>query len=283
MKNIFYVVCIAILTFSCRNGGYKTDKSGLMYKFITENKEAVKPVNDDVLVLHMVYKTEKDSVLFSTAEISGPFRMRMKKISHEGGCIEDAFGMMHVGDSASFLIDAVNFYEKTKKQDRPMFVKDGDKLKFDIKIVKILKTDQFEDEVRALQHSSEAEEIKLLADYLKITNVTVTPEKSGLYYIETLAGKGKKAEIGKTVKIHYTGSFVDGKVFDSSLERNEPFSFKIGSQQAIQGLEEGVLKMRTGGTSTFIIPSKLAYGFEQKGPVPPFSTLIFEVELIEVK
>jgi FKBP-type peptidyl-prolyl cis-trans isomerase len=85
------------------------------------------------------------------------------------------------------------------------------------------------------------------------------------------------------VSIHYTGSFIDGKVFDSSLERNEPFLFKIGSQQAIQGMEEGILKMRVGGTATLIIPSKLAYGFEQKGPIPPYSTLIFDVELLDVK
>lgn len=282
MKRIIYFLVLIFLLSACGEGSFDTDKSGLKYHFFKENKEAAKPVPDDVLVLRMMYKTESDSVLFNTAEITSPFRMRMKKPSHEGGCIEDAFGLMHVGDSARFLIDAVQFFENTKKQERPAFVRDGDKLVFDIKIVKILKSDQFEDEVRALQHASESEEIRLLEHYLKITNVTVLPEKSGLYYIGLQPGTGKKAGHGSTVKIHYTGSFVDGKVFDSSLERNEPFTFQTGSGQVIPGLEEGVLKMKTGGTATLIIPSKLAYGFEQKGPVPPFSTLIFEVELLEV-
>ncbi|MBI5218974.1 MAG: FKBP-type peptidyl-prolyl cis-trans isomerase [Bacteroidia bacterium] len=284
MKKIFIgFLFIWIFLFSCIHEDFKTDKSGLRYKFFIENKDAAKPVNDDILVLKMIYKTGKDSILFSTAELSGSFRMRMKPASHEGGCIEDAFGMMHVGDSARFVIDAVNFYEKTKKTEAPLFIRQGDKIIFDIKLVKILKTSDLENEVRSLNHASEAEEYKLLEQYLKNANIKQKPEGSGLYYIETKAGTGRKAEHGMTVKIHYTGSFVDGKVFDSSLERNQPFEFKLGTRQAIPGLEEGVLKMKKGGTATLIIPSKLAYGFEQKGPVPPFSTLIFEIELLDAR
>ncbi|HBX51504.1 MAG: hypothetical protein A2275_02995 [Bacteroidetes bacterium RIFOXYA12_FULL_35_11] len=279
---ISLLLIAGITLFSCSDS-YKTHDTGLKYKIFVENKDREKPVDGDILVLKMTYRTEKDSVLFSTKDISGPFRMRMKQPSHNGGSIEDAFAMLHVGDSGRFLIDAINFFELTKKVQRPLFVKEGDKLIFDLKLEKILKSDQLEEEVRALHHASEAEEYKLLENYLKVTNIQTKPEPSGLYYIEEQAGKGKPTAKGKKAYVHYIGTFIDGKVFDTSYERNEPFSFTIGANEAIQGMEEGVMKMKAGGKAKLIIPSKLAYGEKQKGPVAPFSTLVFEVELLEVK
>lgn len=104
-----------------------------------------------------------------------------------------------------------------------------------------------------------------------------------MYFIEIKKGKGAKAENGKKVKVHYTGKFLNGNKFDSSVDRGQPIEFQLGSGQVIKGWEEGLTMMKAGGKAKFIIPSKLAYGDAGVGPIPPCSPLVFEVELVEVQ
>jgi FKBP-type peptidyl-prolyl cis-trans isomerase len=96
-------------------------------------------------------------------------------------------------------------------------------------------------------------------------------------------GAGKEAAAGKEVVVHYTGTLTDGKKFDSSLDRGEPFSFPLGAGRVIKGWDQGVAGMKVGGKRKLTIPPDLAYGESGAGPIPPGSTLIFEVELLDVK
>ena len=97
-------------------------------------------------------------------------------------------------------------------------------------------------------------------------------------------GSGKAAETGNTVVVHYTGTLLDGTKLDSSLDRGEPFSFVLGSGQVIQGWEQGILGMQIGEKRKLTIPPSLAYGDKAVGGViPANSTLVFEVELLEIK
>lgn len=106
---------------------------------------------------------------------------------------------------------------------------------------------------------------------------------SGLKYIVVKKGKGKKAENGKMAEVHYTGWLLDGKKFDSSRDRNEPFEFLLGAKQVISGWDEGVALMKTGDKFRLILPPELAYGERGAGEIiPPNSTLIFDVELLGV-
>jgi FKBP-type peptidyl-prolyl cis-trans isomerase len=108
--------------------------------------------------------------------------------------------------------------------------------------------------------------------------------ESGLEYVETLAGTGVQAQAGKTVRVHYTGKFPDGKVFDSSVTRGEPLEFPLGAGRVIKGWDEGIALMKVGGKATLTIPPNLAYGARGAGGViPPNATLVFDVELIAVK
>jgi peptidyl-prolyl cis-trans isomerase A (cyclophilin A) len=107
---------------------------------------------------------------------------------------------------------------------------------------------------------------------------------SGLEYIEVEAGTGAQAQAGKTVSVHYTGKFPDGKVFDSSISRGEPISFPLGKGNVIKGWDEGIALMKVGGKAQLIIPPELGYGERGAGGViPPNATLVFDVELVDVK
>ena len=107
---------------------------------------------------------------------------------------------------------------------------------------------------------------------------------SGLEYIEVEAGTGAQAEAGKTVAVHYTGKFQDGKVFDSSVSRGEPIAFQLGKGKVIKGWDEGIALMKVGGKAQLIIPPDLGYGERGAGGViPPNATLVFDVELVSVK
>jgi FKBP-type peptidyl-prolyl cis-trans isomerase FkpA len=108
--------------------------------------------------------------------------------------------------------------------------------------------------------------------------------KSGLKYIDLRIGTRKQTKVGDTLVVHYTGWLRGGKKFDSSLDRKEPFVFKLGTGQVIKGWDEGLAGMRVGGKRKLIIPPDLAYGKKGAGNViPADAELTFEVELLEVK
>lgn len=112
--------------------------------------------------------------------------------------------------------------------------------------------------------------------------VNTTP--SGLQYIDIVEGTGPSPQPGQQVRVHYTGTLENGKKFDSSVDRGEPFEFPIGIGRVIKGWDEGVMSMKVGGKRTLVIPSDLGYGARGAGGViPPNATLIFEVELLGVK
>lgn len=111
---------------------------------------------------------------------------------------------------------------------------------------------------------------------------------SGLAYQDVVVGKGAEAALGKSVEVHYTGWLLTagkkGQKFDSSVDRNEPFSFRLGGGEVIQGWDQGVAGMKVGGKRTLTIPPELGYGAQGAGGViPPNATLVFDVELLGVK
>ena len=128
----------------------------------------------------------------------------------------------------------------------------------------------------ALKAESEAKMEQLAAGFDRT--------ESGLRYKMINKGDGKKAEAGKTVAVHYEGSLENGKVFDSSYPRKKPIEFRLGQGQVIEGWDEGIALLQVGDKARFVIPSDLAYGAAGAGGViPPNATLIFDVELMEVK
>jgi len=117
-------------------------------------------------------------------------------------------------------------------------------------------------------------------EYIAENNIYTEPTASGLYYIEILEGTGEMPVPGEVVEVEYTGTFLNGEEFDSGK-----FSFTIGIMQVIKGWDEGIAYMKVGGKAKLIIPSNLGYGIQgsNSGLIPPYTTLLFEVELIDIK
>lgn len=100
---------------------------------------------------------------------------------------------------------------------------------------------------------------------------------------DVTVGTGESVENGDTLVVHYAGALQGGEKFDSSYDRGEPFTFTIGKGTVIAGWEKGLLGMRVGGKRVLVVPSDMAYGNRQVGPIAPNSTLVFTVELLEIK
>lgn len=140
------------------------------------------------------------------------------------------------------------------------------------------------------------EEPAKLEAYLKEKGIKASPRPSGLIYIETKAGRGATPKDSSNVKVNYVGRLLDGKLFDTNNEKiakaenrfqegrpYEPFAFQLGVTPLIPGWTEGMRLMKPGGKATLIIPSSQGYGEADQGVIPPYSTLVFEIEMLEVK
>jgi FKBP-type peptidyl-prolyl cis-trans isomerase FkpA len=163
-------------------------------------------------------------------------------------------------------------------------------LVYNVEMIDILTLEQVE---RERMQKAQAEEVKrdqarlnepnLIRQYLREQQYNVEPLPSGLYYIELEKGTGPKAEQGSNVEVHYTLYNIQGRQLQSSKEFGEPFKLTVGIGQVIKGWDEGLQLMHQGGKARFVIPSDLAYGSTDRGPdIPPYSPLVFDVEMISV-
>lgn len=306
-SSIVFVGIIASTTiFSCKDAkypGYEQTKDGLYFKLIKHDEKGKKAAEGDVIMMDMVYKNDKDSIIFNSKTQGRKVPVPLTKPSFKGG-LEEGFAMLAPGDSASFIVSADSLFIKTfGMKELPKEIAKGSMLTFFVKVDEIKSKAEIEKMREEKMAAAEAEAQKFKAEektnldkYIADNKITTAPTESGLIYIEKVKGKGAKAEKGKKVKMNYVGKLLDGTIFDTNNEKiakennmfqegrpYNAFEFTVGNGEVIPGWDEALPMMNVGGKATFIIPSSIAYGEMNQGPIKPYSTLIFDVELLEVK
>jgi FKBP-type peptidyl-prolyl cis-trans isomerase len=195
---------------------------------------------------------------------------------------------MSEGDSVSFIVDGVSLFKNFFKAELPIFLTPGDFVKMDVKLNKILNKREYTEKLNEYQElvdNGDIEEQRKIQVFLDTNQVHFSALDDGIYYQPLQQGTGPLAENGDVVKINYKGYFLDGRLFESTYERGQPLEFMLGEQeQVLKGIEKAISLMNEGAKTKFIIPSHLAFGESgsSTGIVPPYSTLVYEIELINI-
>ena len=259
--------------------GYTPTGSGLYYKQVVAGTGDMLEMGD-VIKLRLAYYLG-DSLLFTTDNMPEPAYDQVRESVFQGDLYE-GFRMMHVGDSMSFMINADSvFLKQFRAPSLPEFIQPGSFLRWEVTVDEALSEAEFQQKKMEEAAAMQKEADDIFAAFLQANGIKAQPQESGLVYVCTKKGKGPKPGYKQTVKVHYTGKLLDGRVFDSSIERGEPIAFQLGVGQVIPGWDEGIALMSKGEKGILYIPSNLAYGPRQAGElITPYSNLIFEVELV---
>lgn len=286
-KNFFLLsalfLMLSVLT-GCSNApkGYQATDNGLYYRLFTNNG-GENPQIGDLLELTMSCSVNDTVVILPLTKNIIP----MTEPSFWSDFVE-GFSMMHKGDSASFIVDIdSSFVNLFGYNTLPPQFSSTDIMRFEVRLDDFYPESEFRFRmIENIKKNYPAETEKAVSElnaYLEKNGVVAQPTSTGLYYVKTQDGTGEKPSKGSTVKAHYTGYLLDGTVFDTSIERGEPIEFVLGVGQVIPGWDEGIALMSKGEKAVLYIPYYLAYGDRDLGVIPPFSNLVFEVELIDFK
>ena len=274
------------------NSGFQKSKNGLFYQFFNKN-EGNLPQLGDLLELSIGCKVNDTTVIIPVME-----NIMQLQESQFAGDLFEGLAMMHKGDSAAFIVDIDSTFKKLMGQPQlPEGFSSSDEMRFNVRLDDFYPESEYAKRmaVKAKKASEEriakmkedhpeetANAAQQLTDYLNDNKIVVKPTASGLCYVMTTEGNGERPQVGQMVKVHYTGKLLDGTVFDSSVERGQPFQFPLGVGQVIPGWDEGIQLMSKGEKGVLYIPYFLAYGDRAAGDkIVPFSNLMFEVELID--
>ncbi len=299
MKKISIILGLTVLGLaSCKQ--FKKGEGDMMYKIhIDKSGETIK--DGDFVALNFIEKTEEDSTLSNSYDADRPAMLQKQKSAFKGD-LYAALGMLSEGDSATFKINIDSMVAKMGRP-KPANTK-GKYLVYTIKIDKVIPKGKLNDslfngQVKAYlkveADKSKNSEASKFNKYITSKGLKPVVTASGLNYVVTKEGSGIKAAAGDTVQVNYTGSFLSGKVFDTSYPEvakkagtfnpqrpYAPLKIPVGVAGSIPGFDEGLMLFPKGTKATLILPSKLAYGEQGNQGIPPFTPLIFEVEIVNV-
>ncbi len=270
---------------ACNNRVSVSD-TGLKYQIHDQKGDGRKPKIGDILTVQLVLKNSRDSVLRDTYKEGRPLQVMLQTPPFKGS-FEEGLAMLAKGDSASFFVSADSLFTRMM-QPLPPGIAKGTDIQFTVKVLEVQNEQEFQKGQAAAREGQVKVDAKIIDDYVAKNSLKTIETPSGLNYVIVKEGNGVKPVAGNMVSVHYVGKLLDGKEFDSSYKNpqsgGKPVDFPIGQGMVIPGWEEGIMNMKKGGKSTFIIPSSLAYGEAgSPGTIPPNSVLVFDVELVDVK
>lgn len=279
---------------------FTTINPGLQYVFIENKPSTQRPQEGDDVMMHMIALCN-NRIMYNSGQLNKgqPGAFSLTKPAFKGDIME-ALVLMTPGDSIICMVDAQSMFEYSKKK-MPDYIKPGDKIQYNIRLVSIIPKEQLQKEREAAMQKALQEQLPVqntddeaLKAYFSSKNINPIKTVSGLYYTIQQEGSGPLAKAGDLVTLNYRGKLLDGTVFDSNLDSAfmhvQPLTFSLGTGRVIKGWEEGISYLNPGSKAVFFIPSALAYGSQSrpgnaanpKG-IPANAVLIFDVELVAVK
>ena len=294
------MVAAVVMLAGCTGGdGYKTTKSGLHYKFEKKVKNTQQVQDGDVLVGEMTIRFD---TIETYSNVGHADRILQAQRTFDGD-LYDGLLMMHVGDKATFAIEADSLAKFLQSNQLPPYYKPGtgQKIYYEINLQDIVSQEEImQEQSNFMQEMQERQqnEPEMIAKDVADHKITVKPTDGGLYVIVKKKGNGPKVAMGKEVAINYTGRLLDGTMFDSSVEGDarqggiynpqrepyEPLKYVVGQMSLIPGWEEGIKGQPAGSILQLVIPSSMGYGSQGAGQlIPPFSPLVFDIEIVSVK
>jgi len=295
-----------MMAWGCRSdqNGFSNTPEGLTYKFHEQHKEGIGVLQGDMVTANVVFRTDDTVFFVSSRDLTVPYQFEILEPRFPGD-IYDAFLLMAVGDSATFILDGDSlFMLDFEIQEPPEFIGNQTKVYMDVKLVDVMPREAFNREKVAYEERVDQMKTNLMerekADiqsYLEQHNIGTKPTKSGLYFIELQHGSGPAVKPGNTVRVDYSAMFINGEIFETtkrdiamkydifdSLMRYQPFEYVQGDTLTIRGWEEGLSYMNQGGRALLLVPSALAYGPKGvEGYIPSYAPLVYDVEVLEVK
>ncbi len=289
-------LALATIGLASCNGGFKKGDNGLLYNKYTD-KSGPKVKEGDFIMVNLVVKNDADSVLFSTYEAGRPSPLLLPKPQYKGDLF-DGMKLLTEGDSATIKLTADSIFKKVPKP--PTFK--GKYVIYDVKIEKLIPKGTMTDQVfqstvtqymSGLSLAQKNLEPAKIKNYIADKKLNLTKTDSGLYYVITKTGNGPLIAKGDTVEVNYTGSLLNGKVFDTNVKADAvkakianphltPIRFPVGVLQVIKGWDQGLLLLNKGAKATFIVPSNLAYGEQGNQVIGPYSPLAFDIEVVNI-
>jgi peptidylprolyl isomerase len=253
----------------------------ISYKIIKTNSQDRAVKSGELLMIHLFgtgkLTDNKDTIIFNSYAAGNPFFIPADETT-----LAKVFLNLRKNDSLEIDVLADTLFLNSFKQPAPPFLKQKSYIHFLVKVENVYNQQEIEVLKQAeliKKASKDSAEINALLSKYKDIKTTA----SGLKYVITKSTTGKFPQKGDEVQMNYTGMFLDGKKFDENLNTESPFSFKLGTGQVIAGWDEGILLLHEGEEAMLIIPSDLGYGEQGTGPIPPNTTLVFEVKLLKIK
>jgi FKBP-type peptidyl-prolyl cis-trans isomerase FkpA len=278
MKNKIVLALVAAATILTSCNKMETTENGVEYKILKHEDGTRMVAVGDILLVNLKISTEKtDSLILETYSTNTP-----RYIPADEPVLKDVFATLSKGDSVEIWVNADTLFQKSFGAEKPKNIADGEKVKFVVTLVDAFS--QKEMQQKQMQQMSEfIEKDSLALQSFLATKENVQSTASGLKYIVVKKTSGKQATKGSKVSMMYRGTLLNGEVFDGNMDGDKPaLDFTIGLGQVIPGWDEGVALMKEGEEFTFIIPWNLAYGERGAGPIPPFSSLVFDVKLVKI-
>lgn len=290
-RYILSAVCLALLAACSRSekdDGFVKTELGFKFKHCVNNATAPKAKQGDILLGELEIRLNDTTVLSSN--FGSPDRL-FKIEDPRPGSIDEFLMTLHIGDSAVMRVPA----DSVSQRFAGLATRPGDELSFYLKIHQLISQRELSEHDKEVRDAYLLED-SLLADFVQRKYPKAEKKQSGLYVLYASASEGRRAEFGKVVEVFYTVSDTTGKVWDTNVKERarragiynpaqmyRPFEFILGDDGLIAGWTEALTYMSAGQRMSVLLPSRLAYGEGGFGAIPPFTPLLFELELVSVK